>query len=194
MRVSSAIAAVLLSIIMIAEARAENLLQNSGFVSDLSDWSIGCSIWDANGFLDAGSALSTAITSCFIFQCVPLDGDVSYEFGVYANPPLSGSMTLRIDWFEFPLSDCAGESFSPIRSDSIVGPAQGVWQQLGGSDTSRAGAVSAMILLSVQNTSTQDDVMVFFDNVFLRGPMIFSDGFESGDPTVRSSRVSGAAG
>ncbi len=196
----------LLVLVTSGSAEAQNLLSDSGFddVSQLSSWIVTPSIveltWnpdDAGGNIASGSGEITNSSASQligdIYQCAPVLAGESYKLGGWfyilsEKTPAWAWMTA----FFFDSSDCGPGSILDWPPTDIVTTLD-QWVFIETEVTAPEGARSAWITASNWATEQDGQSVVLVDNVFFSilpsVPIIFVDGFESGDLTVWSSTV-----
>jgi hypothetical protein len=87
----------LLLLVGVLDARAQNLVQNPGFDSNLNGWSVGPGTWDgAQGNSAPGSVFLSPTTSSGVFvltQCIPVASSTAYDVGGSFRFPSSVTTT-----------------------------------------------------------------------------------------------------
>jgi hypothetical protein len=162
-----------------AQARAQNLLTNATFNSDVSAWVVGLnatSLWqplDAGASPTSGSALVTnsspeAARGTGIYQCRPATAGQAYDFGIKARIPSgqanTGLAAGTVAWFSSPTCAPAGL----ISNDST--PAITVFDRWQGASatnvTAPAGTVAGYFECRVSKDGAGGTFRAYCDDVF----------------------------
>ncbi|GAB4199953.1 MAG: hypothetical protein Tsb002_35850 [Wenzhouxiangellaceae bacterium] len=165
-------------------ASAQNLLLNSQFDSDLSDWSIlfeRPAVWDsmdAGGSASSGSVMITnningnGATPLTLAQCVSVLPGQSYPFGADVFFPTGQAASPgepQVFVTSYAAADCTGPTTSSF-ADNTSNSAADSWQRINGQLTTEAGVNSVRVSLGIQKPiGVNDTITAFFDNVFFGG-------------------------
>ncbi len=172
-----------------ASAQQPNVVSNSDFDVDLSDWTIekGPAVWsseDADGDPGSGSALLDAESSAvYLSQCVAVEADESYQERVkvrYVAPEQDDELQLRIFWIAAELCDL--DSIVGLVSGTLI-PQDAEWRERAFVHlVAPPDAVTALVDVVALNSGGLG--LLHVDDFRLIPGSIFSDGFESGDTSA----------
>lgn len=163
------------------EPRAENLVENPGFDTDISGWDfsgtcivLGRDTFGGNGALAincfSASSVET-VSQCVAIPRTDLDfsaqttdngnaGPVSYALTAYSNADCTGTATTLVDpgtASVVPGGGCCGRTWTPLSRTDLAVPAS-----------------ARSVLIEIIVTSPAD---IALDDIRL-GPSVFQDGFE----------------
>jgi PKD repeat protein len=164
-----------------AQARAQNIIVNGGFNTDVSSWSLdpgyGSFQWSPDGSLllinDALPAGQTASVS----QCDSISGGNFYDLGArvqpvnfvggpqHSGPRLvehTGTMYVLLDFF--PLDGCRGSGLPQFVRVSASGN-NGVWQSIGQTFFAPSSAASVLTSLAILKNQNESDLQGYFDDI-----------------------------
>ena len=193
----------LLALLMGSGDSHAQLLSNIQFDTDVSGWTAGAKAtveWDpldADASLTSGSALVTNISdtagdSTGARQCAGgINEAMTYQVGAKVYIPSGQTETgwadILVQWY----SDATCTDFIGVANTSSVQTATpDTWLPVSGLLQAPAGSQSARVRLSVRKQEDAGSLAAHFDKVVLEPvPLIFSDGFESGDTSAWSSTV-----
>jgi len=160
-----------------ASASAQNEVQNGGFTSDLSEWSVfGTTIWsskDADGSPSSGSALATSTAAeagslqTNLRQCVAVVSGASYVVSMDAlfasGQASSGNAELSIYWT--PSTDCNGFiSGNGVQVDSTKVSAD-TWNPVTETFMAPGGALGAVVQFGVEKFPAGGSFNANVDNI-----------------------------
>ncbi|MEE4273109.1 MAG: hypothetical protein V2I67_15660 [Thermoanaerobaculales bacterium] len=198
-RIVSAIAVLVLILVVPVGVEAQNLLVNPNFDTDASGWS-GLGSWDpldVDGSPSSGSATwlndwPGSGGSMYFSQCIELVAPIeAFDLRAYIYIPGGQAGTGYASLAAWFYSDSACDdfiwSYGPPPASVL-----GVWQLAEDTDWAPNNAASVQIGLFNQESGT-GDFRVYHDAVYF-GPnstMVFGDGFESSDTSQWSSTTSG---
>jgi uncharacterized repeat protein (TIGR01451 family) len=176
-----------------------NLLVNAYFDCDLAAWTLTSatpgeiehSTLDYNSSAESGSVHLQQLaldTEFEISQCVGayasmfIGGRIQISTGAYDYL----SYTRSCEFFDQP--DCSGSSLNVNSTTLLLGDTAGEWLEFNNAVSAPLGTSSARCAYKV-NAPAGEDFDAWLDNLILIPgvPVIFSDGFESGDTSAWSS-------
>jgi hypothetical protein len=193
----------LASVLGVTFAWGQNLVSNPSFDTDVIGWTpfaMTTIVWDsldAYGNPASGSALvSNASTTpgdaTGSRQCVEgILGGQAYHIGadilVPGGQAETGAGELLVQWYDQP--GCGG-FLGLVSSSEIPTSTPDVWYTVSVISEAPPGTVAARFRLTVEKNEASGSLDAHFDNVVLE-PLLFGDGFESGDTSFWSSTVGG---
>ena len=192
------------ALVLALPVSAQNLLTNPSFDADVLGWETppGPVLVHnaADGFLAAGAAETEGVVmtpgfspSTGIRQCVDLAGmdPAMPQIVQGAVRPVNHDAFLPAITVTWHGSAQCGPPDLGQTSVSGPTPVQGQWTVVEGPAGPVPGsAVSAFVVFLLATTSTAPDTITRFDDLFFGvDPLIFTDGFESGDTTRWSTAI-----
>jgi hypothetical protein len=173
----------LASFLVIAQSRAQNLLLNPNFDSDLSHWivpqSFEAAMWQAADADGSGSSGSVSLRNTYsqpaasgggaIEQCVPVVAGKTYDFGAKVQIPggqaNTGFVQIFLSWYSD--TGCGGGFLSRITQNA--GATTGVWQSAAAAGVAApAGAASGLLSLAHFKNEASGSFVTYFDDAYLR--------------------------
>jgi hypothetical protein len=141
--------------------------------------------WSTSARLFNSSAEPTTIA-----QCVPVGGSPAFDLRarVRFDPATSEIATFQLACEFFDGASCGGASLGSTSSVSVLEDEGGAWFSLAAAVVPPAGAASALCDFTAESAGGSSDFDLYFDDLYFGGgPVIFTDGFESGDVSAWSS-------
>ncbi len=188
------------TLVQSAGAGAENLLSNYGFDGNTTSWTDESDAYatavystdDMNAQPGSGSVVVTSYSSSPtseyqpLWQCAEVVEGQKYLLGgwvkIAGGQSETGHGGLTVYWTPNP--DCSGWLAGGTAQSSAIGD----WERTSELVVAPTGAISARVMLAVNKTETTGEFSVSVDDVFFI-PVLFADGFESGDDSAWSDVV-----
>lgn len=186
------------------DLRAQNLIPDPGFANPsmpawpasttgTSDWS-----WASEDIDNSGSSGSGRFENLWsgagwytvnVMQCIEnIDDSVHYDFGTMALYPSGQATTGVVEaYVQLVMYDDPGcqTNLDSELSAKVVNNQEDTWMLSSSNDVAMAvGTESVRFVLTITKKDTPLPAYYFFDNVYLRDSILFSDGFETGDTSA----------
>lgn len=182
LRGASVVLALGLAVLATAAQAQVNVLNNAEFDSDLSGWEMfegRTAEWseeDFDGDANSGSALignvglSTGNIPLVLYQCIPVQAEVEYQYGGSLNVPSDMPATTEALIFvqTFLDTDCSGVNAQVFQVSSAE---VDTWAEVGATITTEVNVLSMRIGLGVFKAPGETgDAHALYDNLYLLPP------------------------
>jgi hypothetical protein len=179
MRLAAILASTAMLTVPAARVRAQELIVNGHFNTDINGWTLvgeGSQVWDpldwqsnpASGSLRLTNTSVAANQPTVSGQCIPLAPSGTYEVGGHVRFPSGqasfGAAAIGVAWFDDP--SCAVTPLSTVNTPLVASTTTNTWvESFSAAITAPAGTVAVGVGPAVVKTLAGGSLTALFDRV-----------------------------